>query len=199
MAAMTGLDRIIAGIEAESAETIGRIGAEADEKISAMMEDAGARARAACGEIDAEAQAQVREIARRAESAARLSRGKKLLAAKQEMIAGVMQSALETARALPDEAYFDTIVRMAARAAHARTGELRLSAADLARAPADLENRLNAALTPPARLTVSALPAGIKSGFLLLYGGIEENCSFEAVFASRRDEIRDLVSRLLFS
>lgn len=199
MASMTGLDKIIAGIETESSDTISRIEAETAEKISEILKDAEARARAACTEIDAETERRVGEIARRTESAARLDRRRKILEAKQRLIAEVIQSALESARAMPDGAYFDMILRMAAGNAHPRVGELCLSKADLARAPADLEERLNAALTSPARLTLSKRPAAIQSGFLLLYDGIEENCSFEAVFAARHDEMQDQVSKLLFS
>ena len=35
-------------------------------------------------------------------------------------------------------------------------------------------------------------------GFLLVYGGIEENCTISAVFASKREELSDQVNRLLF-
>lgn len=195
---MTGLDKIIAGIEAESSAAISRIEAETAGRISTILENAEERARSACAEIDAETERRVGEIARRTESAVRLNRKRKILEEKQRLISEVIQSALETARALPGGAYFDTILRMAAGKAHPRAGELCLSAADLSGVPADLEERLNAALTPPARLTLSKRPAAIRSGFLLLYDGIEENCSFEAVFAARHDEMQDQVSQLLF-
>ena len=35
-------------------------------------------------------------------------------------------------------------------------------------------------------------------GFLLVYGGIEENCTIRAVFDSKREELSDHVNRLLF-
>ena len=39
----------------------------------------------------------------------------------------------------------------------------------------------------------------ITNGFVLVYGGIEENCTIDALFDARRDELSDIVQRLLFS
>ena len=35
-------------------------------------------------------------------------------------------------------------------------------------------------------------------GFLLVYGGIEENCTLKAVFSAKREELSDQVNRMLF-
>ena len=36
-------------------------------------------------------------------------------------------------------------------------------------------------------------------GFILCYGGIEENCSFDAIFDSAREHLQDAVQRILFA
>ena len=36
-------------------------------------------------------------------------------------------------------------------------------------------------------------------GFILIYGGIEENCSIDAMFAEKRDELLDQVRKILFA
>lgn len=196
---MTGLEKILAGIASESQDAVNKITADADAKVSAAMGKAAAEADAVCSQISAEKDTQLREIAQRADSAAQLNRRKKLLEAKQELIAETLQKALDEAEALPEKTYFDTLLHMAAAAAHADAGEISLCARDLARLPADFESRLNAALTAPAKLTVAKKAADIRSGFVLLYSGIEENCSFEAVFAARHDEMQDKVCEILFS
>ena len=38
----------------------------------------------------------------------------------------------------------------------------------------------------------------IRGGFVLLYGGIEENCTFKAMFDSKKGELSDKVHVLLF-
>lgn len=196
---MTGLDKILAGIRDESAAAVDKIQADTDEKIASILRDANARADSACREIDAAGALRVQELAQRSASAAQLSGRKKLLQAKQDMIADVMGTALKEAEALPDGAYFDALLAMAARMAHPCAGTLCLSQKDLDRLPADFEAKLRAALKAPASLALSRSAAKIGSGFLLVYDGIEENCSFEAVFAAMHDELQDKVCKILFS
>ena len=53
-------------------------------------------------------------------------------------------------------------------------------------------------LRRPAELTVTEDPAPIEAGFILKYGGIEQNCSFDAVFAGESENLSDKAGRLLF-
>ena len=48
------------------------------------------------------------------------------------------------------------------------------------------------------RLTVSDKPAAIKNGFILNYGGVEENCTIDALFDQSRDDLLDKVKEILF-
>ena len=48
-------------------------------------------------------------------------------------------------------------------------------------------------------LHVSAGSRDIDAGFVLTYGGIEENCSFDAIFDSARETLQDKAQELLFS
>ena len=48
-------------------------------------------------------------------------------------------------------------------------------------------------------LTVSQETCDIDGGFLLVYGGIEENCSFTAMFAAEKENLQDKVHTLLFT
>ena len=43
-------------------------------------------------------------------------------------------------------------------------------------------------------LTVSGETRRMEGGFVLVYGGVEENCSFRALFDSRKDELQDKVN-----
>ena len=47
-------------------------------------------------------------------------------------------------------------------------------------------------------LVVSDKPVKIRSGFILSYGGIEENCSLDAIFAEKAETLRDLANTLLW-
>ena len=47
-------------------------------------------------------------------------------------------------------------------------------------------------------LTVSPEAAPIDNGFILKYGGIEENCSLRALFSSMKDQLQDKVNAALW-
>ena len=47
-------------------------------------------------------------------------------------------------------------------------------------------------------LTLSKEPADMTNGFIITYGGVEENCTFDAIFAERANEFKDLVQNILF-
>ena len=43
------------------------------------------------------------------------------------------------------------------------------------------------------------VPDGMDGGFILTYGGIEENCTIKALFDAKREELSDKVNRQLFT
>ena len=47
-------------------------------------------------------------------------------------------------------------------------------------------------------LTISKESKEIDGGFLLLYGDVEENCSFDAMFMAAKETLQDEVRDLLF-
>ena len=48
-------------------------------------------------------------------------------------------------------------------------------------------------------LTLSGETRAMDGGFVLLYGGIEENCTVRALFDARREALQDQVHALLFA
>ncbi len=48
-------------------------------------------------------------------------------------------------------------------------------------------------------LTVSETGRNIENGFVLAYGGIEENCTLRALFDGKREKLSDKVRELLFA
>ena len=47
-------------------------------------------------------------------------------------------------------------------------------------------------------LKVSDDTCDIEGGFVLIYGGIEENCSFKAMFNAEKEQLADKVNSFLF-
>ena len=98
---------------------------------------------------------------------------------------------------LDDAAYFGLIFKMVGKFALPQQGKLILNEKDLARVPGDFDVQLKAALAaiPGAVLSLSNSTCPIDGGFVLDYGGIEENCSFEALFYSSQEAFAGLRSR----
>ncbi len=93
---------------------------------------------------------------------------------------------------LNTEDYFKVLFSLAARSRQQGTGEMRLNAKDLARMPASFIQQLGAGIK------VSEQPCDIEDGFILVYGDIEMNCTFSALFAANREELKAKAAEILF-
>lgn len=197
---MTGLEKMIGQIEAE-AKT------EAEARLSA------ARAEAAqiIAQAEAESEAMAETLARQAEeeaahylerarSSAELKRRMSLLQAKQEVIADVMEKAYRQLDSLGDAEYFELIRRLLRRYAQPADGEICFSERDKKRLPSGFEKEIGKiAAENGGSLKLWEEAAPIDNGFILVYGGVEENCTFRALMDGGRERLQDAVRRVLFS
>ena len=78
-------------------------------------------------------------------------------------------------------------------------GVLYLNARDLARAPQGFAAALHAAAPTKGEITVSPTPREIPNGFVLVYGLVEIDCTFQALFQEATDQLRDAVGAILFA
>ena len=196
---MTGLNKILGQIQREAEDSAAAIKAKAEAEAAGILNAAQLQGKAESDEITRQAEADAIECLARADSAAALQKRKAALSAKQELINDMIEKARASLYKLPDEEYFAIIVKMAQKFALAQSGEILFSANDLSRLPAAFESTLNLALKANgAELKISKETRNIDGGFVLTYGGIEENCSFEALFNSAHDTLQDKVHGLLF-
>ncbi|MVB09796.1 V-type proton ATPase subunit E [Caprobacter fermentans] len=197
---MTGLDKIIQDIVSESDSAVNAQLEKARAQAEELRSKAEREAVEQCAAVGRRAEQEAAMIRERAESAAALRTRKAVLGAKQQLIAEIIDKAKQSLYALPEDEYFKLILKMAVKYAPPRTGEILFSPADRKRLPADFEKALNEAVGGKgASLRVSGQTRNIDGGFVLSYGGIEENCSFSALFDARRDELQDKVNRLVFA
>lgn len=197
---MAGLDKIISQIEEESkgaaARTIEAARAEADK----ILGEARKEAEAECGQIEKRSEQAVANILERGRSAAELKKRGSLLSEKQRLIGDTIAKAKSELKSLEGQAYFEVILKLALKSAQSGEGEILFSAKDLARLPEGFEGQLNAALKDKgAVLRISQNTREIDAGFVLTYGGIEENCSFDAIFDSAYEMMQDKAQEILFS
>lgn len=197
---MTGLEKILKAIEAEAQAGADAVLTQAKQEAEAIVAKAKSEAEAKCKAINEKSDIEVKAAMKRAESAAALAEKKILLDAKQQMISNIIASARMKLAELDDSQYSNIILAMVKKYAHNKPGKILFSAADKARLTKDFENTLKQSLEAKsnAALTIASEEPPFEGGFLLVYGDIEENCSFDALFAEERDNLQDKVNSLLF-
>ena len=159
--------------------------AEAEKVIRGAEESAAAESKRAAARYEALADAKVRQA---------------FLSARRETIAGVIEKAKEKVLALPDDQYFASFEKLLEKKAAPKDGILYLSEADRKRMPASFaENAEAIAKKAGGSLKVAEETKPIDGGFILAYGGIEENCSVSALFEEKAEWLTDTVRKILFS
>lgn len=196
---MTGLDAILEAIEQDGQRAAQEILSQAREQAEEIGRQGQRDAIRRRGEILEDAPRQARHEAERVRTAAQREQRRILLEARQALIRESIRQAEESLAQLEGADYFAVLLRLAAAHALPQAGEMVLSPRDRERLPADFPGKLQEALPEGASLTISArTEPGIQGGFLLVYGGIEENCTFRALFDAKEEELQDLANRVLF-
>ncbi len=194
---MTGLDKIIEEINSEASANAEVILKSADNDAAKIIADAKKEANTKSDEILKNAEKKQEDILSRGESSANLEKQKSLLVAKQTVINNMLSASLEKMENAEDKQYFSYITKLIEKNSQNSDGIIAFNSKDLNRLPENFVSEINA--VSKGKLEISDTPVNIKSGFILIYGGIEENCSFDAIFRSKHEELTDEISALLFS
>lgn len=197
---MTGLEKIIKAIDADAQASADKILAEAKEEADKILSLAKEEAKKDSAKIAEKPAFEVKAILSRAESGAKLIKRQMILDAKQQMINNVIAKAKSKLTSLPDTDYFDIILQIVKKHAYTQPGVILFSQTDLERMPKKFEKSLEKTIKdiPNASLSIAKESAKINGGFLLVYGDIEENCSFDAIFNDAREELQDKVNAFVF-
>lgn len=149
----SGAEEILARILENAGQAGDRLLAAADEKTEKILADAAAQAEQIRRKT-AEAYAAKAEAAlHAAASAAELETRNRLLRERRRILDETLKKTVGYLQGLPDAAYFEALLPLAARSAQAGEGLLLFGAGDLKRLPADFEARLNRSLETGKKLT----------------------------------------------
>ncbi len=196
MIGMSGIDVIISQIEQDTQAVCEKIIAEAQAKADKILAEARDQAQSVAAAGKEKTAARVADIKKRGDSAADLEEKRVMLRAKQDIISTMLKKGLDDAKNLPDNEYFALIIQMVEKYSQPEDGIICFGRKDKERMPYDLPERVNSAAK--GRLTLAVEDADIDAGFILKYGGIEQNCSFDAIFASEAETLSDRAGKLLF-
>ncbi len=197
---MSGLEKILKEIhsdaERESREILEKARAE-EKSILAQAEKEAAAVKAEAREKGKNLTATMRE---RSQSAAALRVRQRMLREKQSLVQETLALAERQLLERPTAEYFGNLLTLLKTAVQPGAGTLYLSERDLERLPEGFVLQAAAlAKEKGGSLTLSREPRKINGGFVLEYGGIEENCSYAAMFTAERERLEDVISAQLFS
>ena len=198
---MKGTEKIIAHIradgDAEAKKIIDAASKQAEEKRAESF-------KAALSEYEKLMQAgnaECEDILSGSRRIAEMEAKKSVLSVKQEMISAAFDAAREEIVNMPRDKYTQFLARMAAEAAVSGMEEIVLNARDKAevgKAVCKAANELLSAKGTPGKLTVSEETADISGGVIVRFGGIETNCSIDALIRQRRNGLSTEVAVALF-
>lgn len=198
---MKGTEKIIAHIradgDAEAKKIIDAASKQAEEKRAESF-------KAALSEYERlmeAGNAECEDILSGSRRIAEMEAKKSVLSVKQEMISAAFDAAREEIVNMPRDKYTQFLARMAAEAAASGMEEIVLNARDKAevgKSVCKAANELLSAKGTPGKLTVSEDTADISGGVIVRFGGIETNCSIDALIRQRRSGLSTEVAAAMF-
>ncbi len=190
---MSGLEKILAEIQNDANEAAKSQIETAKKKADEISENTSKEIAKATAEYEHKNKLEGEHILERAKSAAELESRKLLLNKKQELITKALTAAKSKLETLSADEYFQTLQKLLNAYKTDDKGIMKLSKSDLKRLPADFEKGL------PPQIKLSKESADIKNGFLLIYEGIDINCSFDALFEDKAEQLQDKAASILFN
>lgn len=185
---------------------------EAEQKAKSNVAEANKNAEAILKRAEVTTNLKVQEIAKKTEQSISekkriiismndLELKKELLNTKQELIGMAFDKALEKLSSLQFDNAQDFIKKMIVQNSETGAEELLLSDQLKPICDSNFMEDVNQRLLKVGKkgaVRISNNCSDIKSGFVLKNGGIELNCSFEAILKTYRDELESTVVGLLF-
>ena len=192
---MTGLDKIISEIGSDSSQRIKEISDEANKKAEEISLAAEKKASEMKAQSEERTAAEVASVLASAKSSAELKKKQTVLEGKIEDMLG---RAVDVLKALPKREYFEMLKELAVKNAISGDGVMRFSKDDTAKLPQNFISSVNSALSGKGSVSLGE-PCDIDSGFMLVYGDIDVNCTFSSLVSEKRDELFDELNKLLFN
>ena len=191
---MTGLENIIREIETESAETVSDILGKANGAAAVTLRDAEKAAEQLKESFRREADRKAAETANRAAANDEMELKRAILKKKQEIIRETLDGTRRALTETRDKGYFEMMTSLLNRyAAEGKAGEILMTDADKKAMTKDFEAAVSA-----HGLKISDKALAADSGFVLVYGSIEINCTVDAIFDAYADELSDMLGAFLF-
>ena len=183
---MTGLDKILSQINLDADNTCAVIESRCQKECNEILQEAKLSAEKIKDEAQIKAKKNYDDLIRRAESSAEL----------ESIISEMINNSLEKLLSLPDDEYFDVIYKLISKYSLNSDGIIAFNKKDNDRLPADFMNKVSEIGCGKFVLSDSYL--NIRGGFVLSFGDIDINCSFDSLYQDNSELISDRVAAILF-
>ena len=200
---MAGVESLTKQILLDAEEKAEGILLEARERAATYLEQARLLSEKDSEDAAIKAENEAADYAKRVKSQIGMLERQSLLKAKQDLIETMIAKAKETLLTQSTDEYFAMLLGILKKHVRAGHGEMLLSGKDFARLPSDFAAKAaGIAQEKGGTLSVAAQTGEgtkVDNGFVLRYGGIEENCTLDALFQDKTEDLRDACSRVLFT
>jgi len=173
----------------------------ANEKAAEIIEKAEHKANDRREEAKANAKTEAEARKKRIQSVYDLEHKKDVLAMKRDVLDTAFAKAVTDILALPDAQYAGLMTRLLVECAETGEGEICVANADKNRLDSAFLSKANAALKAKAGkgdVVISQTACNKQGGFIYRKGGMEVDCSVEAVVALEREKMETDVAAILF-
>lgn len=195
---MNDVEQIIEKIKRESEERVREIRAKGEKEVEEYLKQAKERIEAQKKEILDDAEKRVNAMSEYDEGAVEKMRKGSISNAKTTLLVQWMNKARRQAEEMWKDGYFSLLSDLIFDYCEAKEGEIIFSKKDKKRLPKDFMMNVNMRISlKGAFLRLSKSTADIDGGFILRYGRVEQNCSFEAIFDDKWEEFQDAVMSIL--
>lgn len=195
------LDDILRKIKADAQAEAEAVLRAAHAERERVLTEARERARAVAEQIRSPGKVRAEDARRKELAMAGLEARRIVLEAKQRILDGAFEAALERLSSLPDEQYRELLAGLVAQGAQTGAEEIIVSPEDRARLGEDfpeLAGRRLEAGGLPGKLRYASRTRPLRGGLILASEDVDINMSFERTMATLRGSIEPEIARLLF-
>ncbi len=198
---MTGLEKILDEIKAQSRQAVEQIESEGRKIADDMIKEQEEKINSKKAVFEKELEQTSKLDLEKGISSAISQKKKMILEEKQNIISDIIEKSKNYIKNLSKDEYMTFLEKIALKYAHKEEGKIRLTASDKDSIGQELVSRLNAKLSENSKgtLVLDDQVSNEKSGFVIIYKDVEENCSLEAIFSEKRELLEDKINSFLFN
>lgn len=197
---MTGIDKILNEISSRGRDNADAVIAAATAKAEKIRSDGAAKAQQTYDSLIEKYRLETEREYMNSCASIEAKAKRSMLSCRVECVDRAVEAVREKLASLDEKTYFKLLTGLFSKHIHSGKCTVSFGSRDLARMPEGFVGELSQiAEKSGAKLTVSDKAAPVSSGFILCFGDISENCSFDAILEAERDNVRDTAAAVLFA